>query len=327
MPSDNNTLWETITANEENEHGLILSCCKRALDGEIVQWPVKSKLVHFVVTLATKMNSKTNIYDQANLEEHFEFGEETASISNPPLDQSVSSTDNALSNDCLVTDDSLSATSSPTPTGSSLPEIAVPISENQSICKSLLQGQCKHGISGKKDGVCSSLHPRICSHHLRNGRFRGGCKLSKQLCPNLHIFICPSSYKQRSCYNEECTFMHLKGTTRIQPKDNQQPSLGSHPHPQAEAFKCPSQPWSTPRSPSSPSVFCQIPSQSYTIPPPAPTQQQPFLYTARPPPVPHEMRLARLENQLSQLMSMLMNAHPQKHHQQQQPRPMTNPSY
>ena len=81
-------------------------------------------------------------------------------------------------------------------------------------CKFLKQGRCKHGISGKKDGICNFNHPKVCKRFITNGNIQGrGCSNSNQ-CKFFHPKLCHSSLKDRTCFNENCKYMHIKGTIR-----------------------------------------------------------------------------------------------------------------
>lgn len=89
------------------------------------------------------------------------------------------------------------------------------------ICKNYRTGRCKHGISGKKDGICPYTHPKACSKFMGNGTRRsGGCTRGKN-CKFFHPSICHSSMKEKKCFRENCKFMHLKGTNReLQSEDD-----------------------------------------------------------------------------------------------------------
>ena len=81
-------------------------------------------------------------------------------------------------------------------------------------CKFLKQGRCKHGISGKKYGICNFNHPKVCKRFITNGNIQGrGCSDSNQ-CKFFHPKLCHSSLKDRTCFNENCKYMHIKGTIR-----------------------------------------------------------------------------------------------------------------
>ena len=84
------------------------------------------------------------------------------------------------------------------------------------ICKFFKTGRCKHGISGKKDGICTYRHPKICNKLLKNGlRRRGGCNRGDS-CDFFHPKMCNSSLQERVCLRENCKFMHISGTRRTE---------------------------------------------------------------------------------------------------------------
>ena len=84
----------------------------------------------------------------------------------------------------------------------------------KSICSKLKQGKCPHGISGQREvggRVCEFSHPKFCKKFTRNGSGgRYGCKG----CDNFHPTLCRNSVRFRKCFNQKCTFVHLKGTQR-----------------------------------------------------------------------------------------------------------------
>ena len=84
------------------------------------------------------------------------------------------------------------------------------------VCKHYKTGRCKHGVSGKKDGVCPYSHPKPCSKFLTNGsRRRGGCTKGEN-CRLYHPSMCHSSVRERKCLRENCKFMHVRGTQRTE---------------------------------------------------------------------------------------------------------------
>ena len=85
-----------------------------------------------------------------------------------------------------------------------------PLNSQRAVCKYYKQGQCRYGMSGKKDGVCPFSHPKACRRFLRNGR--RGC--SKNDCPLFHPSMCHSSLNDKTCFKSECKYLHLKGTKR-----------------------------------------------------------------------------------------------------------------
>ena len=84
------------------------------------------------------------------------------------------------------------------------------------VCKFFRMGRCKHGISGKKDGNCLYSHPKPCRKFLNNGpKSRGGCTKGTS-CTLFHPKICHTSLRKRTCFREDCKFLHIKGTKRTQ---------------------------------------------------------------------------------------------------------------
>ena len=95
--------------------------------------------------------------------------------------------------------------------------------ESPRLCKFYRMGRCKHGISGKKDGVCKYNHPKPCKKLLTNGtNRRWGCTKGEN-CNLFHPQMCYRSMKERVCLREGCSFMHVKGTNRTEhvPENNQ----------------------------------------------------------------------------------------------------------
>ena len=87
-------------------------------------------------------------------------------------------------------------------------------SSQTSICRFYKQNRCKHGISGKKDGICRFEHPKPCKKLLNNGIIgpRGCAKGDK--CEDFHPKMCQRSLKERICTNQKCEFIHVKHTRR-----------------------------------------------------------------------------------------------------------------
>ena len=89
------------------------------------------------------------------------------------------------------------------------------LTENRPVCKFYRRGRCKYGISGKKDGTCMQYHPKPCKKFLENGtRRRGGCTRVSD-CRFFHPSVCYSSLQERICLNENCKYVHIKGTRRF----------------------------------------------------------------------------------------------------------------
>ena len=77
------------------------------------------------------------------------------------------------------------------------------------VCPKLRNSKCEFGFRGEK---CPDEHPKICKKFLENGKFEWGCHEIK--CPKLHIRLCKSSYRNRTCFNEKCSWRHLPKTKR-----------------------------------------------------------------------------------------------------------------
>ena len=84
-------------------------------------------------------------------------------------------------------------------------------------CPFYIKGQCRHGISGKKDGGCPKAHPPLCHRLMTFGDKRPrGCTKGKD-CNKLHPKMCPSSLTKRECFIDTCSMYHVKGTKRHPP--------------------------------------------------------------------------------------------------------------
>ena len=84
-------------------------------------------------------------------------------------------------------------------------------SRNNIICKFYKNNRCKHGLSGSG---CRFHHPKPCKKFLQNGNDpRLGCKKGAS-CGFFHPKMCNNSINTRECLNENCAYMHLKGTKR-----------------------------------------------------------------------------------------------------------------
>lgn len=78
--------------------------------------------------------------------------------------------------------------------------------EEAKPCYFYRAGRCKYSASS-----CKFLHQKICKKYRKNGRSENGCQLGKD-CPNLHVILCPSSYRNRVCEKgEDCKYKyHIK---------------------------------------------------------------------------------------------------------------------
>ena len=82
------------------------------------------------------------------------------------------------------------------------------------ICKYYRQGNCKHGLSGKKGGNCKFSHPKPCNKLLKHGTHSTlGCTKGKS-CEYYHPKMCFESISKRVCYDKTCKYVHVKKTDR-----------------------------------------------------------------------------------------------------------------
>ena len=87
----------------------------------------------------------------------------------------------------------------------------------EDICDRYKKGKCPHGLRGNKlinGHKCSLSHPKRCFKFCGNGdKGTHGCKKGDN-CQFYHPVLCKFSLRKRICTNEQCTFVHLKGTKR-----------------------------------------------------------------------------------------------------------------
>ena len=93
------------------------------------------------------------------------------------------------------------------------------------ICEKYISGKCPHGIKGNKKikgDRCPKDHPKRCFKYCSFGtKKKGGCDKGRG-CMYFHPTLCKFSVQKRQCFNEKCTFVHLKGTLRPQKTDQKQ---------------------------------------------------------------------------------------------------------
>ena len=78
------------------------------------------------------------------------------------------------------------------------------------VCRYYKRGTCKHGASGRKDGICPYQHPKYCKKFVMYGnRSPRGCKRGDN-CNAFHPKICRNSLNDGACYNTACKHRHLK---------------------------------------------------------------------------------------------------------------------
>ena len=83
--------------------------------------------------------------------------------------------------------------------------------DDKKICIHYKKNQCKHGMKGHG---CPFYHPERCKKLMQFGTSQpDGCNLGRK-CPSFHPKMCPSSITKHECFDEKCTFTHIKGTKR-----------------------------------------------------------------------------------------------------------------
>ena len=87
----------------------------------------------------------------------------------------------------------------------------------KNICDKYKVGRCPHGFKGTKlidNKPCLKSHPPKCNKYLRFGsKGAKGCKRGKD-CKYFHPFLCKFSVRNKTCFEPECSYPHLKGTQR-----------------------------------------------------------------------------------------------------------------
>ena len=84
--------------------------------------------------------------------------------------------------------------------------------KSKPVCPFYRKGQCRHGISGKG---CSRAHPPLCRRLMTTGtKGPRGCTKGKE-CERFHPKMCPSSISHSECLNNSCSLYHVKGTRRM----------------------------------------------------------------------------------------------------------------
>ena len=106
------------------------------------------------------------------------------------------------------------------------PEVSGAEGQLPGTCPRYTKNQCPHGMNGNKEingQRCLYSHPKRCKQFCRLGpRKRGGCNKGEN-CLFLHPKLCQSSLKKSSCFNENCTLVHLKSTKRQRPTRESSP--------------------------------------------------------------------------------------------------------
>ena len=85
------------------------------------------------------------------------------------------------------------------------------IIKQNNICHFYKNGNCKHGLKGRK---CQFLHPKMCRKFTQHGTNKQrGCNKGKK-CKDFHPKMCFDSIRKGECFSESCRFFHIKGTKR-----------------------------------------------------------------------------------------------------------------
>ena len=81
-----------------------------------------------------------------------------------------------------------------------------------------MRGECRHGISGKKDGTCPHSHPKRCPTYMKWGsKDERGCTMVLETCKKVHPTLCPKSLDLR-CYDKQCPYkLHATECQRSRP--------------------------------------------------------------------------------------------------------------
>ena len=95
--------------------------------------------------------------------------------------------------------------------------------KSKKICYFYKQNQCKYGLKGTG---CPFTHPERCKKLLAHGTDKvKGCNFGRKKCKSFHPKMCPSSITKSKCYDDKCTFLHVKGTKfRRKDANSSQPS-------------------------------------------------------------------------------------------------------
>ena len=98
--------------------------------------------------------------------------------------------------------------------------------KSAAICRYFRRGTCRHGLRGTE---CKFTHPQMCRKYLQHGtRQPTGCNLGKR-CKFFHPLMCMDSLRKSECYNDDCTYHHVKGTRRQPKHTKNQQGFTNHP--------------------------------------------------------------------------------------------------
>ena len=73
---------------------------------------------------------------------------------------------------------------------------------------------------------CEFLHPKLCAKYCRFGKGKFGCMKAGN-CDKFHPKLCNGSVKTKSCYKKDCKLTHLKGTRRVENRNEKPANPGS----------------------------------------------------------------------------------------------------
>lgn len=97
------------------------------------------------------------------------------------------------------------------------------------ICKYWRRGKCF------KKSDCCFRHPRTCPKFMKFGlsKYRKDTRGCEPNCSFLHPIICRNALRRGACAFENCKYTHTTSTTRIKPKQQQQPTTSPEGRPWA----------------------------------------------------------------------------------------------
>lgn len=142
------------------------------------------------------------------------------------------------------------------------------------VCIHYRTSRCRHGISGQN---CPYQHPKPCNKYLAFGdKQPRGCQNGSKY-QYFHPKLCRDSLNQNNCYNENCKFLHIKGTQRKKPSGYQDIPKNVAPNQQQLVYHTPvqsvAQPVTMPMLPTQPFTGIAQQQQPVIIPVSGPTQQ------------------------------------------------------
>ena len=100
------------------------------------------------------------------------------------------------------------------------------------ICAEYKLGKCPHGVSGRtlhQGETWKKSHPKRCRKFKRFGNDPSkGCTLVSA-CHLYHPQHCKNSVQNQQCLNEKCTLVHMVGTIRVKPSEENRKKSGKYP--------------------------------------------------------------------------------------------------